>query len=185
MEKEDQRQIFHILIGVCAIIWLYMFGRKALMIADFTVIIIGLLLINQRIQGKKIGFVRWFEERFERSEAIFPGWGSATYAAGVLIATTMLTNREEIAAVIAILALGDSLSTIIGRRGKMKLPWNEDKTIEGSLAFFIFGSAAAFPFIGIGAFLVGALLTIFESIKTEIDDNILIPLVASVILLVI
>lgn len=185
MEKEDQRQIFHIAIGICAIIWLYAFGRKALMVADFLVIIIGLFLINQRVLGKKIGFVGWFEERFERQGAVFPGWGSATYAAGVLIATTILNSKEEIAGVIAILAFGDSFSTIIGRRGKMNIPWNKNKTFEGSGAFFVFGSIGAFPFIGIYGILISGILAILESIKTEIDDNILIPLIASAMLLVI
>lgn len=185
MEKEDQRQIFHILIGVCSIIWLSTFGRKALMIADFTVIIIGLILINFRIRGKKIGFVEYFEEKFERSNAVFPGWGSATYATGVLIATTMLNSKEEIAAVIAILAFGDSFSTIVGLRGRRILPWNKNKTFEGSLAFFIFGTVASFPYIGINALITSAILAAIESIRIEIDDNILIPLVASAILLVI
>ncbi len=185
MEREDQRQIFHILIGVCSIIWLYIFGRKALMIADFIVIIIGLILINFRVRGKKIGLVGYFEEKFERPNAVFPGWGSATYAAGVLIATTMLNSKEEIAAVIAILAFGDSFSTIIGIRGKRILWWNKNKTLEGTISFFIFGSIAAIPFIGINGIIASAILAVIESIKTEIDDNILIPLLASTILLVI
>ncbi len=185
MDREFQRQIFHIIIGIGAIFILYEFGRKALMVSDFLIVIIGLILINQRVRGKKIGIVEWFENKFEREGVLFPGWGSATYAIGVLIAVTILNQREEIGAVIAILAFGDSLSTIVGRESKNKLPWNNKKTVNGSIAFFVFGSIAGLVFVGVNSIIAAGILAIIESIDTQIDDNIMIPLLGSLLFLVI
>ena len=69
MDRETARQIFHMAVGLCAVALLLTLGRGAMIVATFLIIIIGLLLINLRLLGFKIPIVRWFEERFERSDA--------------------------------------------------------------------------------------------------------------------
>ena len=105
MNEETKRQLFHIVVGVAAILFLLYFGRGIAIAAAFFTIIAGTILINARLLGKKIGLVRWFEKHFERPEAMFPGWGSACYAAGVLIPLTFLIDVPEITAIIFMIFL--------------------------------------------------------------------------------
>ncbi|MFH1260726.1 MAG: hypothetical protein ABII39_02200 [Candidatus Micrarchaeota archaeon] len=182
-DKEFERQIFHLVLGIGVILSLLYFGRGFMIAAVFTTIIIGTILINSRLIGIHIGFVKWFETRFERKNVMFPGWGSACYAAGVLIPLVTLTDVNQITAVILILALGDCMSGIIGRMGKNKLPYNKKKTIEGTLAFII-ASLPAYYFVGIAAIPLAVLAGLAESVDIQMDDNILVPLVCSVFFLV-
>lgn len=184
MEKEISRQLFHIFVGLIALGILALFGRGYLIAAVFVVLIIGSLLINFRLLGKKIFFVEWFEKRFERDNVPFSGWGSACYAAGVLLIATFIGNTDKISAAIFVLAIGDAFSTIIGRLGKHPLPYNKNKTVEGLLAFFI-TSLPAFLFIGPLIIPLAALAAIFESLPLPIDDNITVPIISTLFFLVI
>jgi dolichol kinase len=181
MEKETERQLFHMLIGCGTIAMLLVLGRGFAIAAVFFTIIVGLLLMNRRLLGGRLPLVMWFEEKFERPDAPFPGWGSACYAAGALIALTFLSDPARIAAVIFILAIGDGISTLAGRMGKIKLPHNPRKTLEGSVAF-VLASLPAYYFIGplvIPAALIGA---VAESLPFE--DNLTIPIACTALLLV-
>ena len=46
-----------------------------------------------------------------------------------------------------IMAWGDGMASLFGKKyGSVKIPWNKDRSYAGSMAFFIFGSAAAIFF---------------------------------------
>ncbi len=182
MDKETARQLFHIAIGVGAIALLLLWGRGALIAGVFLTIIIGLILMNIRLMGGKVPLVSWFEESFEREDAPLPGWGSACYAAGVLLTATFLHDPERIAAVILCLGFGDGVSTLIGMRGRMRIPYNSRKTLEGSLALFI-ASLPAYAFIGPLAIPLALIAAIAESVPV-IDDNISIPVACTALLMV-
>ncbi len=182
MDKETGRQLFHLAVGLVALGMLLYFGRGFAMAAVFSVLIIGMLLMNLRLLGFGIPLVTWFEKNFERKDAKLPGWGSACYAAGNLMLLTFLTDAHAIAACMIILALGDSVSTIIGRRGKIKIPYNRSKTVEGSLAFFI-ASLSAYLFIGPPAVLLAALAALVESLP-GLEDNLTIPVACTAFILI-
>jgi len=182
MDKETGRQLFHLAVGLVALGLLLYFGRGFAIAAVFSVLVIGMLIMNLRLLGFDIPLVLWFEKNFEREKVKLPGWGSACYAAGALMLLTFLTDTNEIAACIMILALGDSVSTIIGRHGKMKIPYNKSKTIEGSLAFFI-ASLSAYLFIGPTAMLLAALAAVVESLP-GLEDNLTIPMACTALMLI-
>ena len=182
MDREDARQLFHIFVGLTAIAVLFFLGRGFLLAAAFFTIIIGTLLINARLLGARIGIADWFVERFERKEAPLPGWGSACYAAGALIAVSFLTDTGQIASVLLALGVGDGISTIIGRRGRMRLPYNSKKTLEGALGIF-FPSLLAWYFIGPLAVPFAVVATIAESVP-RLDDNLTIPALCTAFLMV-
>ncbi len=181
MDRETARQLFHMTVGLIALAGLLAFGKGFMTAAVFFTIILGTILINARMRGLKIPLVQWFEERFERESAPVPGWGSACYAAGALLAITFLPEAAQIAAAIFILGIGDGVSTIIGRRGRMRLPYNKDKTVEGSLAFFV-ACLPAYAFIGPAVVPLALIAAIAESLP-GIEDNLLIPLVCTIFLL--
>jgi dolichol kinase len=183
MDEELKRQVFHIAVGVGSIAFLLLFGRGYFIGAVFFTIVIGMLLINARLLGKKISLVQWFEKHFERPDVMFPGWGSACYAAGALIPATFLTDVPQIAAIIFILAIGDGFSTAVGRLGRVKLPYNSKKTLEGTIAFLI-ASLPAYYFVGPAVLPLAVVGMIVESIDFRIDDNLAIPIACTALLLV-
>jgi dolichol kinase len=182
MDREDARQLFHIFVGIGALAVLLLFGRGFLIAAIFFTLIIGTLLINARLLGKKIALVQWFVERFEREDAPMPGWGSACYAAGALIAATFLDDAGQIAAVLVVLGIGDGVSTIIGRRGRLGIPYNSNKTLEGSMGLF-FSALLAYWFIGPLVIPMAFVAAVAES-APKIDDNLMIPIACAIFLLI-
>ncbi len=184
MERETRRQLFHIIVGLIALGLLLWYGRMFTLTVVFFILIIGTALINARLMGKKIFLVDWFEKRFERDNAPFPGWGSACYATGVLVLLVFLGDINRIAAGIFVLAVGDAVSTLVGRRGTHPLPYNRSKTFEGLLAFVVF-SLPAYFFIGPLVIPLALLAAIVETQPIPIDDNISVPLASVLFLLAI
>jgi dolichol kinase len=183
MEREVERQLFHFLLGLAALVLLAQFGRGFMIGTVFFIIVIGTLLMNVKLLGGKIFFVEWFEKRLERPGAQLPGWGSACYAVGVLLLLTFLTDINEIAASLVALGLADALSTVIGRKGKVKLPYNKNKTAEGAAVFFL-SSLAGWYFIGPAALPLAFVATIAESLP-GLEDNLAIPVACVLFFLVV
>lgn len=175
MEKEDKRQLIHISIGIAAII-LFMLMPRGYFVGGIIVIVLsGLLLVNLRFLGMKIGIIEAMVGLFERENVRFAGWGSACYAMGVLIISSFLTEPAPIIAGIIILAFGDGMASIAGKRGRIKLPFNKNKTLEGMAAFFVF-SLPAYFFIGSIAVIIALICAIVESMDFGWDDNLTIPI---------
>ncbi len=175
--RETNRQLFHIAIGIVFLLILNQYGQHTFEILLFAAILAGLFAMHFVLRSHKIPFVTWFIESFEREGVRVPGFGSAWYAIGALFATVSIHDVGALSAVICILAFGDSLSTIIGRRGSHPLPYNKKKTIEGSIAFFT-GSLAAYYFIGPLAIPLALACAVAESLPIPFDDNIVIPAAA-------
>ncbi|MFH1785406.1 MAG: hypothetical protein ABH842_03175 [Candidatus Micrarchaeota archaeon] len=185
MTQENKRQVFHILVGLLAIAVLLYFGRGVTIALVFFIIIFGLLIMNARILHYKnpiTKLIQWFEHNFERPDVPLPGWGSACYATGILIVLTALTDVNEMVAIIIILALGDGFSTLVGRNGKTRIPYNNKKTIEGTIAFMIASLPACYFIgpIGVPLIILGAII---ETLPL-IDDNLMIPIVTTAFLVI-
>ena len=183
-KSEIERQLFHIVIGLIAIFIIMEFGKGVLMGVVFFTIIMGLFLVNMTFLGKKIGLVNWFIRHFERNNIPFPGWGSACYATGILLVASFLEDQNAIIAAIFIMAVGDGVSTLIGRKGRIKLPYNKKKTLEGTTAFFLF-SLIGYLFVGEIIIPISLIAAIVESLDLPIDDNLSIPVVLTFLFLVI
>lgn len=173
-KREIDRQLLHIAVGLVSIILLLFIGRTKVIAVFFTTLLIGTYLVHLRMRRKRIGLVDWFEKKFERKDVRFPGYGSVWYTVGVLFAATFLHPPLYIAATIFILSIGDGCSTIIGQYGRIALPYNKKKTLEGSLAFLIF-SLMSYFMIGWMAIPLAVVATIVESLSLKLDDNITIP----------
>jgi uncharacterized protein (TIGR00297 family) len=104
-------------------------------------------------------------------------------------------DMQIVAAVWAIMALGDSSASVVGEGlGGPALPWNRAKTWSGFAAFVAFGTAGAYVLtrwvaadihpgvalrIGAATALVGAIV---ESAPTRLDDNATVPLVCGAVM---
>jgi dolichol kinase len=75
------------------------------------------------------------------------------------------------------LIVGDGFAGVIGYKfGKHKIPWNKQKTLEGSLAFFFVSLISLAIFFNIYiSFLISILATIIESALKK-GENFLLPM---------
>lgn len=148
------------------------------------------LFLLPRIGGRKL----WRESEVASGSSI----GIILYPLCVLLLILIYWNRLEVAAASwGILAFGDGMASVVGMAlGRRKLPWNPRKSWMGTIAYVIFGTAAAAILLqwtapgryslafavaaAFGASLVAAML---ESLPQGLDDNIGVPLVSSLFLL--
>ncbi len=180
---EFRRQIFHVVLGVVLVYLLYI-GMLNLLLMFF-LLLIGFVL---SLLSKKYDliFVRWFLRNFDRKGESLPGYGVLTYFLGCIIALGLF--RKEVAlASILVLAFGDSFSHF-GRFGNIRNPFSDVKFLEGMVIGVIAGMLGAKLFVPWKAAFFGSLvamsaegldLTVF---KKKIDDNLLIPIVAGLIM---
>lgn len=182
---EFKRQVFHVVLGILLVYLLYI-GVLDLL-AMFGLLLIGFVL---SLASKKYNlvFVNWFLRNFDRKQEGFhlPGYGALTYFLGSIIVVGLF--REEIAlASILILAFGDSFCHL-GRFGRVKNPFSKTKLLEGTLLGIIAGSLVASLFVSWQAAFFGSLVAMsvegleLAIFRKKIDDNLLIPVVAGLVM---
>ena len=138
-----------------------------------------------RVKGKSMPFfstvTRHAASQSELSQFTF---APIYFAAGIL-ATLILFPAPASSAAIAIFALGDSTASIIGGTlTKKSLPFNGAKTLEGSLAFFVFAFLAGCVFVSPWIALIGAAVgALVEYLPLPLNDNLLIPVVTGFVLM--
>jgi dolichol kinase len=177
-DLELRRKLLHSIFGLMLISILFYFGREILIIFLILLLLLGSMMITQRLKGNRIPVAEWFEDTFERQNVMFPGYGAFWYVVGTLLLALCIGDANEIAAGISILALGDSAATIFGINSIHTLPYNRSKTVEGSVAFVIFSLPSCFLVGWTGLPLV-LLTAVAESLPAPCDDNLLIPIAAA------
>ena len=100
---------------------------------------------------------------------------------GIIATLSIFSFNLSIAyAAIIMLLIGDSASTIIGKRfGKHKLPFKKLKSIEGTVAFFSVGFICSMIILPPFPALIGAITGAITEAYSPIDDNIPIPLISA------
>jgi uncharacterized protein (TIGR00297 family) len=147
------------------------------------------VVVLPRLGGKKL----WRSADEARGYPL----GIVLYPTAVLLLILAFHDRLEVAAAIwGILAFGDGFASLVGMSlGGPKLPWNRRKTVSGSLAYFLFGTAGATVLLlwtapgqysvafALAAAAVTALIAaLVESLPIELDDNISVPPIAALVL---
>jgi len=117
----------------------------------------------------------------------------------LLLILAFPTRPDVVGAAWGVLAIGDGAATIVGRRvGGRRMPWNAEKTVAGTTAFVIAGSAAGIALAAwargavvpappllftLAAPVAAALAAAFvETIPVRLDDNISVPIAAGIVL---
>jgi len=108
------------------------------------------------------------------------------FAVGIMLALIMFPVSLGYAS-IAIFTLGDGLATLFGKKlGKHIFPYNKGKKIEGTLFGILFAWLGASFFVNPLKALVGAAVGMFvETLPTPVSDNLTVPLMAGLTLLII
>jgi dolichol kinase/phosphoserine phosphatase len=138
-----------------------------------------------RVRGKNVPIIsaitRFAASQSELCEFTF---APIYFAFGILL-TLLLFPAPASSAAIAIFALGDSTASLVGGTlSKKPLPFNRAKTLEGTLAGFFFAFLAGSVFVSPWIALVGAAVAMtVEYLPLPINDNLLIPLVTGLVLM--
>ena len=200
MKTEFHRQLVH-LSGILFIVLAQFLGR---LISAWFFIIAATLFIYSYAIMKEYNHMRLLANlesklrhaviSLEREAVQRPFTGAIWFFFSCGLAFLIFPLQVASAACLA-LAVGDSLSTLVGLRiGKRKLVGK--KSLEGSIACFI-GSLTSFVFVGpVLATLVAVTATIAELLpeirgirkirnRGWIDDNFLIPILAGLLLFLI
>lgn len=187
MRTEIPRQIIH-LSGLVFVI-LAQFIEREITILYFSLIALFFLLYSLYVGSQERRLARFLERfetkfrdfvfRFERKDVQNPFTGAMFFYLGCTFAF-ILFPLPIASAACAMLSVGDSLSTLIGKKFGRHMIGR--KTLEGSLACF-FGSLL------VGMFFVNPFLSFFgaaASSLTElfprVNDNLTIPIVSGLVM---
>lgn len=191
-KQEIGRQVIHILTGLslAALFYFDILSPTAVFLA----IIIGVLasILSKRMKVPGFDF---FLKHFEREEMkkTFPGKGMIYFFVGVLLAMKLFEKDIALAAIM-ILALGDSVSHLIGGRyGQLKNIFNgkSKKLLEGTLAGTVAGALGAALFVPVPEAILGSAAAMIAEVieidlnKNTLDDNLVVPLAAGTVMLLI
>lgn len=187
---ELKRQSIHILLGVIIVLLLYFDIINALILALSFIIVLIVSFLTKK--GYKIIIFSYLFKKLERKseKKKVRAQGFIFFLLGSTLSVLLFPKNIAIASII-ILALGDSTSRLIGPYGHIKHPFNNKKFVEGIIFGAIIATIGAMIFVPfifaisasfISMFIEGLNLTIK---KIRIDDNLLIPLVAGLVMVLI
>jgi phytol kinase len=188
-KKEIHRQLFHLCLGLVIVFLIYINVLSSISI--FLIIIAGILtsFISKRV---RIPIVSSFLDHFERDgvKTSFPGRGAIFFFVGTLLVLELFEKNIAMASIM-ILALGDSISHLVGARfGEIKniFNWRGNKLFEGTIAGAIAGFIGALLFVPIPEAFLGSFAAMIAEVvqidfnEKTIDDNIVVPLVAGTVI---
>lgn len=172
---EKRRDIVQILLGVIAI-GAFVLIRQYAYVAVFLLVLLGYAVSSFAAHGKSRGFLK----SIEREGSIF-GAGAVYMAVGTMLILGSIPSYDFAILSLVALLICDAIATIIGVHGRHKLPYNKEKTIEGTVAYFIALSVIGFFFVSYYSIIFAVVLAILESAVQSVDDNIAVP-VGSIII---
>ncbi len=183
MRVERPRNIFQIVSGVFLIL-LFIFIRTAISeTLLLSLFLVGIILLdyairnpNSRLSGRLSSMER---------QGFYMGYGAVWLGMGALFAAAFLGPTLAIP-IFAAIFIGDSFSTLIGvRYGHIKLPYNNKKSIAGSLAYFVPVLIISYFIVGYWALPLAALAAFVESLPLPMDDNFSVSLLLTTIIAIV
>jgi uncharacterized protein (TIGR00297 family) len=188
--SERARQWVHIGSAGFAFLLRFLTWWQAAALAAFALVFN--LLVLPRIGGRRL--YRPVDEARG-----FP-LGILLYPLSVLLLILVFSRRLDIvAAAWGILAFGDGMATLVGRRiGGRPWPWNHEKTIAGTIAFAVCGGLGAvalacwtrpavaplpsWQFEIVAPLAAAVVAALVETIPVRLDDNVSVPATAGAVL---
>lgn len=170
---EIKRDVIQIFLGIVLVAVAMIFSYFAAISIIFALILLG-YTSNNLLANLKVGPLYRKAMDLERKDATY-GQGATYLAASTALVMGFTHTTAFLLFGIAVLFFADSLATIIGvsMKGAAKLPYNRNKTLVGTIAFFIVAAVAGYFLIGwLYGILFAFVLAFIESLGTSIDDNI-------------
>jgi dolichol kinase len=179
MKRELLRQLIHA-SGVFIVVLSYFLKPDALIFISVLILLLVVLLfeLDKRFH---LPFFSYIFQHCKRNE---DERGFVYFFIGIILTLIIFQFNIAVAnAAILILLFGDSASTIIGKKwGKIKIPGQPKKTVEGSLAFFVVGLAVALTQVSFVPAVLGVFFGALAEAYSPVDDNIPIPLVSALVM---
>ncbi|HET8687849.1 MAG TPA: SEC59/DGK1/VTE5 family protein [Methanosarcina sp.] len=198
LKGELERQLIHLFTGIFFIFFIYTVGDQALWLLlpllAFYLVTSFVILKNKLPSSLSAFLCRW--GRPEKQD--IPLKGTIMLICGIIL-SMVLFPENIVYASIAVVGFGDSVATIAGvTLGRHKLPYSEQKTIEGTLAGIIAAFIAAIVFVTpVQAFVGSAGGMLLESVvdmqtmkelnsqaalRFFLNDNFLIPVFSGLLM---
>lgn len=184
---EVGRKLIHVTLGVLIVTGMYF--EYITVWHLFGLLVVGIIL-SWFARFCRIPLVSWCLDRFDRPGIEWPGQGAITYLVGSLLVLGLFARDAALAAIM-VLAVGDSVSSIIGPFGSIRTKLSATKLFEGTFFGGLCGGFAAFFFVSpFEAFLAAFTAMIFEAMEIRLNqrimnDNIIVPLVAGAIITIV
>ena len=177
MEKENFRQLIH--ASGIFIVFVNVFLSPIIAILVCIAIVLFVEAIFRIDENRKVFMFSTILTKCKRKN---DEKGFVYFFVGIILTLYLFKFNISLAnAAIIIFLLGDSASTIFGRRfGKTNLPFHKKKTIVGTSAFFIVALIGALTQLPLLPALFGALSGAITEAYSPVDDNIPIPVIAGV-----
>lgn len=177
------REIIHA-SGFFVPIFASMLGPSLVALFIFVVTLLYVMSELARIERKNLPIISSLTRHVATQPELYEfATAPIFFALGILL-TLLLFPSPANGAAIAIFALGDSAASIFGKAyGQKMLPLNKGKTLEGSLAGFMFALLAGMYFISPFRALLGALVAMtVEGLPLPLNDNLVTPLITGMAL---
>ena len=188
--SEDARQLVHIAMGGFALLLPVISWWEAVALA------VAAIAFNTHALPRLARHKLYRPAEFSQGAPS----GIIFYPISVLGLLLLFPGRPDIvAAAWGILAAGDGMATIVGRRlGASRISWNREKSVGGSAALFVFGGAAGallawwcrpavipppYAWFTIAAPVAAAFAAAaVETVPMRLDDNVTVPATAALVL---
>jgi dolichol kinase len=156
------------------------------LVAVSIIIVLGFYAASEylRTEGRRMPLINLITRNAASQNELYQIVLAPVYFAVGILFTLVLFPAPASYAAIAIFALGDSTASIFGGYfSNTPLPFNKDKSLEGSAAGFFLAFLAGSVFVSPLTALVGAAVAMFiEYLPLPVNDNLLIPLTAGLAL---
>jgi uncharacterized protein (TIGR00297 family) len=188
--SEDARKLVHVAMGGLALLLRVLAWWQAVILAA-SAVCFNMWLLRRVTRGR-------LHRPSEAGQGFAPG--IVFYPTSVLLLLLLVPSRPDIvAAAWGIMAAGDGAATLVGRRSRgARIPWNRDKSVAGSVAFVIAGSAAGsflawwcrpavipppYEWFSLAAPIAAALAAAaVETVPIKLDDNLTVPSSAALVM---
>jgi len=148
------------------------------------ILILGFIL-SKLCTITRIPIASWVMDRFERKEfrKTFPGKGPILFMIGSIIVLYFFPLKIALASMI-ILSVGDAASHIFGKLLSNRT-YKYLKSVEGTIIGILFSFLFALIFVEFALALWASLISMgLEGFKFKLDDNIYIPIVAAIVMII-
>jgi dolichol kinase len=201
LKGELERQIIHLFTGIFFILLIYVTGDQALwvllLLLAFYLVISFVILKNMLPPPLSTFLCRWGRPGKQN----IPLKGTILLVCGIVV-SLVLFPEEIVYASIAVVGFGDSVATIVGvTMGRHKLPYSEQKSVEGTLAGITVAFLASLFFVTpVQAFVGSAGGMLLESVvdlqtirelnsqaafRFFLNDNFLIPIFSGLLMFIV
>ena len=177
--NESLRQVVHLVFGLGIAGFVHLFDRNLVLSALVLTLFAGFILSDAVSRGYTIPVVSRVIAGLERRDAA-PGKGALFFALGALFCLVFF--GKEIAFMgLVVLSLLDSVTTLVGVRFGRTRIYNH-KSLEGTLAGIAVTAIVLCLLIPPAIALTTAAATALAELVSPVDDNLVIPVVACLVL---